>query len=70
MSCYFDIILLPLVVSFMLYPCISCIALLVYLFVLCVACLTGFVIINMYIAIVIVRFRQAVKIGQVYRTLT
>ena len=27
----------------MLYPCIVCVALLVYLFVLCVACLTVFV---------------------------
>ena len=31
------------VVSVMLYPCISCIALLMDLFVLCVACLTVFV---------------------------
>ena len=30
-------------VSVMLYPCILCITLLVYLFVLCVACLTVFV---------------------------
>ena len=30
-------------VSVMLYPCIVCVALLVYLFVLCVACLTEFV---------------------------
>ena len=30
-------------VSVMLYPCILCIALLVYLFVLCVVCLTMFV---------------------------
>ena len=30
-------------VSVMLYPCMLCVALLVYLFVLCVACLTGFV---------------------------
>ena len=30
-------------VSVMLYPCILYVALLVYLFVLCVACLTGFV---------------------------
>ena len=29
--------------SVMLYPCILCVALLVYLFVLCVACLTVFV---------------------------
>ena len=29
----------PEVVSVMLYPCILCVALLVYLFVLCVACL-------------------------------
>ena len=30
-------------VSVMLYPCILCVALLVYLFVLCVVCLTMFV---------------------------
>ena len=30
-------------VSVMLYPCILCVTLLVYLFVLCVACLTLFV---------------------------
>ena len=30
-------------VSVMLYPCILCVSLLVYLFVLCVACLTVFV---------------------------
>ena len=30
-------------VSVMLYPCIVCVTLLVYLFVLCVACLTVFV---------------------------
>ena len=30
-------------VSVMVYPSISCVALLVYLFVMCVACLTGFV---------------------------
>ena len=30
-------------VSVMLYPCILCVALLVYLFVFCVACLTVFV---------------------------
>ena len=30
-------------VSVMLYPCILCVALLVYLFVLCVACLREFV---------------------------
>ena len=30
-------------VSVMLYPCILCVALLVYLFVLCVTCLTVFV---------------------------
>ena len=30
-------------VSVTLYPCILCVALLVYLFVLCVACLTVFV---------------------------
>ena len=30
-------------VSVMLYPCILCVALLVYLFVMCVACLTVFV---------------------------
>ena len=30
-------------VSVMLYPCILCVALLMDLFVLCVACLTGFV---------------------------
>ena len=30
-------------VSVMLYPCILCVYLLVYLFVLCVACLTVFV---------------------------
>ena len=29
--------------SAMLYPCILCVALLVYLFVLCVSCLTVFV---------------------------
>ena len=29
--------------SVMLYPCIFCIALLLYMFVLCVACLTGYV---------------------------
>ena len=29
--------------SVMLYPCIVCVALLMDLFVLCVACLTGFV---------------------------
>ena len=31
------------VVSVMSYPCILCVDLIVYLFVLCVACLTGFV---------------------------
>ena len=31
------------VVSVMLYPCIWCVSLLVYLFVLCIACLTVFV---------------------------
>ena len=31
------------VVSVMLYPCSLCVALLIYMFVLCVACLTGFV---------------------------
>ena len=30
-------------VSVMLYPCILCVALLIYLFLLCVVCLTGFV---------------------------
>ena len=47
MSCYLYFVLLPLgpefVVSVMLYPCIVCVALLMDLFVLCVACLTVFV---------------------------
>ena len=41
-SCYFYFILLPLVVNIMLYPSILCVALLMYLFVLWVACLTVF----------------------------
>ena len=36
MSCYFYFVLLPLVVSVMLYPCILCVSLLMDLFVLCV----------------------------------
>ena len=43
MSCYFYFVLLPLVVSVMVYPCILCVALLMDLFVLCVACLTVWV---------------------------
>ena len=42
-SCSFYFVLLPLVVSVMLYPCILCVALLMDLFVLCVMCLTVFV---------------------------
>ena len=48
MNCYFYFVLQPLgpereVVSVMLYPCMLCVALLMCLFVLCVACLTVFV---------------------------
>ena len=42
-SCYFYFVLLPLVVSVMLYPCTFCVALLIGLFVVCVACFTVFV---------------------------
>ena len=34
--------------SVMLYPCMLCVALLMCLFVLCVACLTGFVNCNVF----------------------
>ena len=43
MSCYFYFVLLPLVVSVVLYPCILCAALLMDLLVLCVDCLRVFV---------------------------